>query len=123
MFSNAFLNFFFVLWSVTIHEVDFFYQSFLDSFLELFLFYFWQQFLVFLVRYPSILHLLYYIQPFTCTINNTNHNNNSNKNNNNNINHNDDDDHENETMVKFSVFNLHQLYIYLQNVCYSFIKL
>ena len=54
--------------------------------------------LSFLVAYSSILHLLYYIQPFICTINdNNNNNNNDNNNNNNNHNHNEnDDDNENE---------------------------
>ena len=53
--------------------------------------------LSFLVAYSSILHLLYYIQPFICTINDNNNNNNDNNNNNNNHNHNEnDDDNENE---------------------------
>ena len=93
-----FLILFFVLWSVTIHVIHYFHQEFLDSLLELFLIYFRLQFLVFLVAYPSILHLLYYIQPFICTFNNTNHNNNSNNNNhsNNSNNNNDDDDNDND---------------------------
>ena len=46
-----------------------FHQTFLNSFLRLFLFCFWQQFSVFLVLYLLILHLLYCIQPFICSCN------------------------------------------------------
>ena len=51
-----------VLLSVMIHETDYFHQTFLNSVLKLFLFYFWQHFSVFSVEYLFILHFLYFIQ-------------------------------------------------------------
>ena len=62
-----------------------------------------------------ILHLFYYIQPFTCSINNNNHNHNNNHNENINENENEND--------LPNIFNLHKLYFYLQYICYSFTKL
>ena len=63
---SAFLSF--VLLSIIIHEADHFRQTFSDSFSELFLLYFRQQFSVVSVVYLSILRLLYSIQPFIIII-------------------------------------------------------
>ena len=59
---SAFLSF--VLLSIIIHKADHFRQTFSDSFSELFLLYFRQQFSVVSVVYLLILRLLYSIQPF-----------------------------------------------------------
>ena len=73
--------------------------------------------------------LLYHIQPFICTFNNSNSNNNNsnnndnnNENNNGNDNDNDDDNDNDNDDDCFSIFNLYWLYIYLQYICCPFRK-
>ena len=61
-----------------------------------------------------ILHLLYYIQPFTCIIDDNNNNNNINNNNNDNHNHNhnkNDNDNENDQSSIFNLLTKHLLYL------------
>ena len=48
-----------------------------------------------------VLHLLYYIQPFICTIHNNNNNNNNDNNNNNNNNNENDNDNDNNLLNIF----------------------
>ena len=62
---NVFLNLFFVLLSVLIHETDNFHQAFSNSFVELLLFYLWWQFSIVSVVYPIIYYLLCCIRLFT----------------------------------------------------------
>ena len=58
-----------------------------------------------------ILHLLYYIQPFTCIIDDNN-NNNINNNNNDNDNHNhNENDNENDQSSIFNLLTKHLLYL------------
>ena len=58
-----------------------------------------------------ILHLLYYIQPFTCIIDDNN-NNNINNNNNDNDNHNhNDNDNENDQSSIFNLLTKYLLYL------------
>ena len=58
-----------------------------------------------------ILHLLYYIQPFTCIIDDNN-NNNINNNNNDNDNHNhNENENENDQSSIFNLLTKHLLYL------------
>ena len=90
----------------------------------MFLYYLLLHFLVIFVEHLIILHLLYYIQPFICTIKHNNNNNNNNdinnNNNNNSINCNNYDQYD-KYATKFITNVSTKLLLFLLKILVSFL--